>query len=203
MPKQRENKKIIIGVTGSFGSGKSTVSGILAAYGARIIDADKIAANCLKAGSRIYQKVISAFGDKVIAKDGEIDRAGLAKIVFNDKKLLKKLNHIVHPEVIRMIKAKIDSIKKGVIILDAPLLLEAGLVKAVDKLIVVTIDPDTQIKRLLKKTRLKRADILKRIRSQISQNAKSRFANFIIDNSSSLRSTKKQVLQIRRKLWKS
>ncbi len=196
MLRPKENKKIVIGVTGSFGSGKSTVAVMLAAYGAHIIDADKIAASTFTAGSRIYQKVIAAFGDKVIDKDSEIDRAGLARIVFSDKKLLKKLNSIVHPEVIRMIKAEIDSEKKGVIILDAPLLLEAGLAKVVDKLIVVTIDQDTQIKRLLKKTRLKKTDILKRIRSQLPLAAKARLADFIIDNSGTRKETEVQVKNI-------
>ena len=203
MPRQKQNKKIIIGLTGSFGSGKSTVAGILAAYGAKIIDADKIAASCLIPGSGIYKKVISAFGDKVISKGKAIDRPALARIVFSDQQLLRKLNSIVHPEVIRMIKAKMNSKKKGVLVLDAPLLLEAGLKNAVDKLIVVTINRDTQVKRLLKKTSLKKAAILKRIKSQIPLRAKARLADFIIDNSGSLQSTRKQVAQIRRKLWKS
>ena len=87
---------MVIGLTGSFGSGKSSVAGILAAYGAKIIDADKIAAKCLRPGSRIYKKVISAFGDKLVAKHKNIDRAKLAAIVFSDKQLLQKLNSIVH-----------------------------------------------------------------------------------------------------------
>ncbi len=196
MPRQKQKNKIVIGLTGSFGSGKSTVSGILAAYGAKIIDADKIAASCLTPGSEIYGKVISVFGDKAIGKGKEIDRLALAKIVFNDTKLLRKLNGIVHPEVIRIIKSRMNSKKKGVIVLDAPLLLEAGLKNAVDKLIVVTINRDTQVKRLLKKTSLKKADILKRIKSQIPLRAKTRLADFIIDNSGSMLETKRQVKRL-------
>ncbi len=193
MPRQKRNNKIVAGATGSFGSGKSSVSAIFAAYGAKIIDSDKIARSCITAGSKIYKKIISAFGRKITGKDKEIDRVKLAAVVFNNKKCLKKLNSIVHPEVIRIIKKEINSKKKGVVILDAPLLLEAGLRKLVDKLIVVTIDRETQIKRLLKKTPLKKTDILKRIKSQISQNVKSRFADFIIDNNGSMTKTKKQV----------
>jgi len=203
MPKPKKDNKIIVGVTGGFGSGKSTVAGILATYGAALIDADKIAARLLKPGSGVYRKVIAVFGAKIIGKAKEIDRATLAKIVFSDKKLLKKLNKLVHPEVIRMIKARINSQKKGVLVLDAPLLLEAGLKKAVNKLIVVMASRDTQVQRLLKKTSLTKADILKRIKSQIPLRAKARSADFLIDNNGSLLETRKQVAQIRRRLWKS
>lgn len=204
MPRQKpKNNKIIIGLTGSFGSGKSAVAGIFASFGAKIIDADKIAHSCLKRGSRIYKKVILAFGPQVIGKNKEIDRGILGKIVFNDESKLKKLNSLIHPEIIRVIKKKIGSLKKGVIILDAPLLLEAGLRKRVDKLVVVTAGKNRQLKRLLKKTALSRADILKRIKSQISQKMKLRVANFRIDNSGTLKETRKRVEEIRRKLWKS
>lgn len=203
MRRQKPNKRIVVGLTGSFGSGKSTVAGILASYVARIIDADKIAHRCLRRQSNLYAKIVSAFGSEVIAKNKEIDRDKLGRIVFSDKKLLKKLNKIIHPEVIRITKKEINSAKKGVVILDAPLLLEAGLKNAVNKLIVVTIDRDTQIKRLLKKTRLSKAEILRRINSQMPLSAKARLADFIIDNSGSLQSTRKQVAQIRRKLWKN
>ena len=204
MLKQKpRNNKVIIGLTGSFGSGKSTVSRIFASYGAKIIDADKIAHSYLKPGGRVYQKIVSAFGPSIIGKNKAIDRCALGKIVFSDEKQLKKLNNIIHPEVRRAIQLKLAGIKKGVVILDAPLLLEAGLKNAVSKLIVVEIDKDTQLERLLKKTSLSRRDILKRIKFQIPQNVKLRSANFIIDNSGTLKETKKQVLAIRRKLWKS
>ncbi len=201
-PKQRNNK-VVIGLTGSFGSGKSTVSRILASWGARIIDADKIAHGYLKPKGRVYKKIVSAFGSSVIGKNNEIDRRALGRIAFSDTNKLKKLNNIVHPEVIRAINKKLAGIKKGVVILDAPLLLEVGLENAVSKLIVVAVDKNTQLERLLKKTSLSRAEILKRIKFQIPQNVKLRSANFIIDNSGTLKETKKQVFSIRRKLWKS
>ena len=200
MPKPKKNNKIVIGVTGGFGSGKSTVARALAAYGARVIDADKIARSLLRPGSGIYQKVIAVFGAESIGRAREIDRAALAKIVFSDKKLLQKLNGIVHPEAIRMIKTKINSQKKGVIVLDAPLLLEAGLKKMVDQLIVVVASEDTQVQRLLKKTSLAKADILKRIKSQIPLRAKARSADFIIDNNGTIAETRKQVKEIVTKL---
>jgi len=203
MPRPRKDNKIIIGLTGSFGSGKSTVAGIFAAYGARVIDADKIARAAVRRGSKVYKKIVSSFGSRVLAEGKAIDRRKLAGLVFNDPKQLKRLNAIIHPEVIRIIKAKINSIKKGVLVLDAPLLLEANLKRMLDCLVVVKISRDKQFSRLVKRTSLKRADILKRIKSQISQKMKLRFADFIINNSGSLANTRKQVAQIRRKLWKN
>ena len=203
MPRPRKDNKIIIGLTGSFGSGKSTVAGIFAAYGARVIDADKIARAAVRRGSKVYKKIVSSFGSRVLAEGKAIDRRKLAGLVFNDPKQLKRLNAIIHPEVIRIIKAKINSIKKGVLVLDAPLLLEANLKRMLDCLVVVKISRDKQFSRLVKRRSLKRADILKRIKSQISQKMKLRFADFIINNSGSLANTRKQVAQIRRKLWKN
>jgi len=200
MPKQKQRNKLVIGLTGNFGSGKSTVARIFSAYGSKIIDADEIAHSCFSRKSKVYKKTISMFGAKILASNKNIDRQKLARIVFDDKKLLGKLNSMVHPEVIRIIKSKINSEKKGVIVLDAPLLLEAGLGNIVDRLLVVKVARDTRIKRLLRKMSLSRADIAKRIRFQIPDNAKARLADFIIDNNGSLAETRKQVKELIMKL---
>ncbi|MFA5177925.1 MAG: dephospho-CoA kinase, partial [Candidatus Omnitrophota bacterium] len=86
MPRPRKNNKTIIGLTGSFGSGKSTVAGIFAAYGARVIDADKIARAAVRRGSKVYKKIISSFGSRVLGRNKAIDRRKLAGLVFNDPK---------------------------------------------------------------------------------------------------------------------
>lgn len=152
---QRQKQvKIIIGLTGSFGSGKSTVAKIFKSKGAKVIDADRIAHDCMRKGSPVYSKVVSFFGEGILNKIKEINRPRLGDIVFKNNAHLKKLNNIVHPQVIRKIRNELRRIKKGVIILDAPLLLEAGLVPAVDKIVVVKLDRDVQIKRLLKKGNL-------------------------------------------------
>ncbi|MFH1355348.1 MAG: dephospho-CoA kinase [Candidatus Omnitrophota bacterium] len=195
--------KLVLGITGSFGSGKSTVAGLFASCQAKIIDADKIAHSVIKRGSRAYKRIYFVFGKEILGKNKEIDRKRLAAVAFRNKKSIKELNFIVHPEVIRIIKLKIKNIKSGTVVLDAPLLIEAGLKKLVDKLIVVKITRGVQIRRIQSKTHLSRSQILERIKYQISLSKKVGLADFIIDNSGSLEKTEKQVENlIRRLLWK-
>lgn len=204
MKRQSRNKRrIIVGLTGSFGSGKTTVAGLFKSSGARIIDADSIAHGLIKPKNPIYKKIINAFGRDILNKNKTINRNKLAKLVFNNKDLLERLNKIMHPEIIRIIREKLKAAPAGIIILDAPLLIEKGLEKIADKVIVVTISREKQIERIRRKTDLKRQDILKRINAQIPLSHKVRLADFLIDNSGTIEETKKQVMAIRRLLWKS
>jgi dephospho-CoA kinase len=196
-------RKIILGITGSFGSGKSTVAAILGSFGAKVIDADKIAHSIIRPGTKTYKKIVNAFGRDILKGNKAISRERLAKIVFSSKRLLRRLNGIVHPEVIRVIRQRIKSSSASTIVLDAPLLIEAGLAKIADKLIVVTITRKKQIERISGKTGLRKQDILKRIKAQIPLRNKIRLADFVIDNTGTINKTKKQAEQIRRLLWKN
>lgn len=200
---KRGKQKIIIGITGSFGSGKSTVAKMFASYGAKLINADRLAHRAVAPGTKAYKKITGVFGSAILKKDKRVDRKKLAGIVFDNKNLLKKLNAIIHPEVIRGIKKQIKASRSRVVILDVPLLIEAGLEKIVDKLIVVKITNAMQIKRIQNKTSLSKKDILKRIKSQIPLRLKEQLADFIIDNDGAIEETKKQVEQIRRQWWKN
>jgi len=197
----RANQRVVIGLTGSFGSGKSTVAGIFSCLGAEIIDADKIAHCLIMPGRGIYKRIIRAFGKGILREDNTIDRNRLADIVFNDRDALRALDRIVHPQVIAIIKNKIKASHRKVIVLDAPLLIEAGLTDVTDKLVVVKASREKQIERIRKKTSLSETDILKRIRRQVPLRKKLCLADFVIDNSGSVGKTKKQVEQIRRQLW--
>jgi dephospho-CoA kinase len=204
MRRQSLNKKrIILGLTGDFGSGKTTVAKIFKSSGFRIIDADKIAHQAIKPGSKIYNRIIEAFGRDILSFNGNINRQRLAQLVFKEERLLKKLNQIMHPQIISTIKQKLSAAKERLIILDAPLLIESGLDSLVDGLIVVKADRKIQINRLLKRTFLDKREILRRIKSQLSIRHKLRLADFIIDNSGNLKKTKEQVGVIRRQLWKN
>lgn len=192
-------KKLIIGLTGSFGTGKTLVGRTFKSLGACVIDADKIARDCLKLNTKINRKIIKIFGKGLLNRDKSINRKKLADIVFNNRKLLKELNNLVHPQVIRLMKKAIKACKKNVVILDAPLLVETNLINMVDKLIVVKSSRRNQIERIKKKLGLEKSDILKRIKSQISLSDKVRLADFVIDNTGQVCATKKQVREIWRR----
>lgn len=198
MNSQNKNK-LILGITGSFGSGKTTVAQIFKSSGAHVLDADKLAHDCLIPGTLSYKRIIKVFGKGILKQDKTIDRKKLAAIVFNNKNLLLKLNRIIHPAVIRIIKDKINSSGSKLIVLDVPLLLESGLKKQADKLIVVKITKQKQIERIRKRDALGLRDILNRISNQIPLKQKAKLADFIIDNSGTLKETRKQVKNI----WKS
>jgi dephospho-CoA kinase len=175
---------MVIGITGSFGSGKTSVARMFAALGARVIDADRIAHQLLRPGTGIYRRIIRSFGQGVLAR----------------AKLLRKLNRMVHPAVIASIRKIIAKSKKTIFVLDAPLLIEAGLKKEVDILIVVKSARKEQIERLLKKGICNKAQVLKRIKSQMALSKKMRLADFIIDNNGSIDTTRMQVKRIYRAL---
>lgn len=200
MPGQKQNKKIILGVTGSFGSGKTTVAASFKTYSAQVFDADKLAHECIAPKGKCYKKIIVAFGGQILKNDVTIDRRKLGSIVFGNKKLLKKLNNIIHPEVIKEIRKRLNKSKARIIVLDIPLLIESGLTKLADKLIVVTINRSEQIKRIKNRDSLCRKDILKIINSQIPLRVKERLADFVIDNSGTIEETKKQIRKIMKQL---
>ena len=171
--------------------------------GCLLIDADRLGHNSLSAGSSVYKKLKQVFGKTILKPDSQIDRGKLAKIVFANQAALAKLNGIVHPVLIKEIKRRIKASRQKIVILDAALIIEAGLRKIVDKLVVVRAKRNQQILRKQKSSGLTKKQILERLKSQISQKAKLGFADFTIDNSRSISETRKQVLEIRRKLWKS
>lgn len=188
----------VIGLTGSFGTGKTFVASIFKSFGAVVIDADMIAHGAIKKGKPAYKKIIDVFGPGILASGREIDRKRLAELVFGNKRSLAKLNRIVHPEVIRVIKAKIKAADKdAVVVIDAPLLIEARLLNIADKLVVVKSSKKRQIERCLKKFRIKREEVLKRIRSQISMKEKLKMADFVVRNDRTRNLTRSRV----RKVW--
>ena len=190
---------LVIGITGSFGTGKSYVSGIFKELGAKVIDADRLAHDSIKTGNPAYRKVVRLFGPSILKAGREVDRRKLGHMVFNDKAALKKLDDIVHPEVIREIRKRMLQAARGdVVVIDAPLLIEAGLAGMTDKLIVVACPKDEQIKRCVKKFGLDKKEVLRRIRSQISLTRKIKMADHVVDNSG----PKAETREAAKKIWR-
>lgn len=194
----------IIGLTGGFGTGKTFVSSILRSLGAKVIDADKIAHDCLKKNGPVRRKVLKAFGRGVLSSGGSIDRSKLAEKVFGSRKKLAKLERIIHPEVIRSIMAGIARARFGqTVVIDAPLLIEAGLDRIADTIIVVKTSRSRQIARCMKKFGMDRRDVERRIAGQIPLNKKVRMADFVIDNNGTMSETRKKTENVWREIvWK-
>ena len=189
-------KKLIIGITGSLGTGKSTVARMFKALGAYSIDADSLARKAMRPGGRAYKKTVSLFGTRILKPSGAINRPVLAGIVFSNIKKLKALNALIHPIVKRDIRRLISKTRKKIVLIDVPLLIESGMKGFVDILIVVKTTRGIQLARCLRKG-LTKTDIRRRIECQLPLAKKIKSADFIIDNSGNRSVTKKRV----RKIW--
>jgi len=191
----------VIGLTGSIGSGKSTVSGFFEKLGAIVIDADQVSRQVVEPGSPALKELTVAFGENILNPDGSLNRTLVAEIVFSSDEKRELLNSIIHPIIFNEINSTIEKHReKGaeIIILEAALILEKkGLIKLIDKLIVVSIDEETQKKRLEGRGDLSREQINARINSQLTNNEKIKYADYIIDNNQDLVNTREQV----RELW--
>lgn len=197
----KKSKKLVIGLTGGFCSGKTTAAKMLEAAGARLVDADGIGHAVLEPGTVVYRKITRRFGPSVISADGSINRRILGKMVFGDAAALKALNGITHPEIIRRVKRELSRIRKGVVVLDAPLLFETGLQRTVNLIVVVKSSRALQISRAMKKMRLDTRAAQRRIDSQMPLTQKVRNADFVIDNNGTRKNLYKQIEELRRNWW--
>jgi len=193
----------VIGLTGGIGSGKSTVSGFLAELGAAILDADEVGHEALKPDTEIWRQVVATFGRQIVAPDGNIDRKKLGNIVFSDPKFLSRLNRIMHPPMYDMVKARLEEYRRqgtGVVVLEAPLLLEAGWAPLVDKVWVTTAAETTVLKRLKERSGMSQAESLARLRSQPSPAERVKHADVVIDTDCGLDELKTKVKELWQRL---
>jgi len=174
---------MVIGITGSFGSGKTEVAKMFARLGGIVIDADKVCHSLIRPNTLVYKKIIGYFGKEVLAGDKTINRKKLGEIVFKEKSKLKLLNKLVHPHAIKEIKRIIRKEKRNsVVIVDAPLLVETKFHKSLDRLIVVKTRRDKQIRRIVKAKGMTKRKALDRIKKQAPLKKKLALAEFILDN---------------------
>jgi dephospho-CoA kinase len=190
---------IIVGLTGSVGTGKSTVANFFEELGAYVIDWDELARDVVQPHSKAWKEIVEYFGKDILNEDLTINRQKLAEIVFSDKKKLEKLNQIVHPEVFKEDERIADEIKNldpdALIVKDIPLLFELTRPIFVDRIVVVTASEQTQLRRLVEKG-MSREDAQNRIKSQFPLKEKTKSADFVINNDGSLEETRKQVGEI-------
>ena len=184
----------IVGLTGSFGSGKTTVAIMFEGLGAKIVDADKIVTE-LYTQKPVQKELQKNFGKQVISKFGGVRKNRLAEIAFSSKTRLAKLNSIVHPKVLKIIKKKLNELrqeKAKIVVLDIPLLFESKSKFEYDFLVVVTCSKKIQALRLRKKG-FSLDEIMTRLYAQLSLKKKVESADFVINNKGDFEKTEKQV----------
>ena len=162
---------LVIGITGSIATGKSTVSKMIKELGYTVVDADIVARVVVEPGEEAYQKIVEHFGEEILLANGEIDRKKLGDLVFQNEEKRLLLNSIVHPAVRKkMNEEKELAFRRGekVVFLDIPLLYESNLTYMVDKVLVVYVDQTTQLERLMNRNHLTKEEALARITSQLS-----------------------------------
>ena len=193
-----------VGLTGSIGVGKSFVASIFVELGCHVLDADQTAREVVMPGTPGLKALTEAFGEEILNPDGTLNRKQLGAVVFNDESQRQRLNHILHPFII----ARQDEIMNGweaedpdgIGIIDAALMIESGGYKRFDKLIVVHCRPEVQLERLMLRDKLSRDEALRRISSQMSQEEKQTFADYLIDTSDGFESTRAQTEAVNQKL---
>ncbi|MEK3852890.1 dephospho-CoA kinase [Cytobacillus sp. FSL H8-0458] len=193
---------LTVGLTGGIASGKSTVSSLLIEKGYTVIDADIEARLAVEKGEEAYQEIVRYFGERILLKDGSIDRAELGSVIFHDETERKVLNSIVHPAVRKRMTAKKEqaiSRNEQLIILDIPLLFESKLQYMCDRTLLVYADEDIQLKRLMQRNQMSEKEAMARIQSQMPLRDKKALADDVIDNNGTIEETEKQLWGILKK----
>ena len=193
---------MIIGLTGSIATGKSTVANMIKEMNIPVIDADKVAREVVEPGEKAYEQIVEYFGTEILFPDGTLNRKKLGTIVFQDEEKRNVLNSIVHPVIReRMDQQKEEYLAKGykTVVLDIPLLFEGNRQDEFDKVLLVAVSEETQLKRLLERDKMGKEDALNRIRSQMPIKDKIPLADAVIYNDGTIEETKAQLIAILKK----
>ncbi len=190
---------LLVGLTGSIGSGKTSLARLLAERGAVVFDADKLAREAVELGTSGYVGVVELFGSDVLLPGGEIDRAALAQRVFHNDIERKELEALIHPEIFRMLRERIEPFRgtDNVVVFDAPLLMESGFDAECDVVVVVEAPEDERVRRVMIDPGRSEEDIRARNAAQASEEDKESLADAIIRNDGSLEELQRQA----ERLW--
>jgi dephospho-CoA kinase len=191
---------IKVGLTGGYASGKTLVASELERFGCHVIYADRLGHAALEPGGAAYRPAIEVFGEQILNSDASIDRKKLASIVFGDPALLAKLEALVHPAVMQleddMLREFSAADPRGIGVVEAAILIEAGRAKAYDRIIVTSCEPETQISRGMKRDQVTRAEALSRVRKQMPVSEKVKVADYVINTDGEKAATLQQVAAV-------
>jgi dephospho-CoA kinase len=196
---KEKSMSLVIGLTGGIASGKSTVSNMLKEMTITVIDADVEARLAVEKGEPAYQKIVAEFGEDIVLPGGDIDRQKLGSIIFHNAEKRQLLNGIVHPEVRKRMNNQVEAARERgeqVIVLDIPLLFESKLTHMVEKTILVYVDRDIQLKRLMERNSLSLEEAEARVKSQMPLSDKVPLADAVINNNGTITESQKQLIEI-------
>jgi dephospho-CoA kinase len=195
---------LVVGVTGGIGAGKSTVSGMMLQLGARIIDADQMAREVVDKDPQVLQELVRAFGPSVLMSDGSLNRRELGRKAFRDRGGRRRLNEILHPPILARLKCRLAQFLRegyrGIVVVDAALLVECRALTLVDRLVVVEAPEDIRRRRLMDLQGLSTREIRDRMAAQLPPEEKSRRAHYLVVNDGDLDRLEERVGQVWRML---
>lgn len=180
-----KNNALFVGLTGGIGSGKSEVLRALRRLGAATVCLDEISRQALAKGGAAYRPVVRAFGPRLLGRSGEIDRLALGRAVFAEPRLRRQLERLTHPVILAQLRRRMRAHRRGLLVVDAPLLFEAGLEKDFDVTVVVTAGLQRRLRRLRRRDGLPAAELRRRVAAQMPQAVKARRADVVIANDGS------------------
>ena len=190
-------KVLRVGLTGGIASGKSTVTRMLRSLGAVVLDADQAAREVVEPKQPAWRRIRSVFGPEFFHADGQLDRKKLGGLVFADATARRQLDEIIHPEVFAFLERQVEELAAAaqhrLVCLDIPLLFETGYNSQVDVTVVVFVDGQTQLRRLMDRDNLSEQEAQERIAAQMPLSEKARLADYVIDNNETLEATQQQV----------
>lgn len=190
---------LLVGLTGNIGSGKSTVAQMFSERGATVIDADILARRAVEVGTAAYGKIVARWGARVLAPDGNLDRAAVRRIVFADHDQLEELNQIVHPEIERLRVRLIDQARRRgdqVVICDIPLLFERHMTDRFDRIVLVDASRALRLERLVKDRDLRETEAMDMIAAQMPAELKRARADYIIENDGTFAQLERRVQDV-------
>jgi dephospho-CoA kinase len=191
---------LLVGLTGGIATGKSTVSEILRQLGCEIIDADQLARDVVEPEQPAWKRIVAEFGGGVVTAEGALDRKKLGAIVFADPERRKRLEAITHPAIRARFQARLDELAAqgfaGIVVFDAPVMIESGNYKNMDRLVVVVTDDATQAARLQERDGTDEAEGRRKIASQMPLAEKAKLADYVIDNSGAREATAAEVRRV-------
>lgn len=195
---------MVIGITGEIGAGKTTLAKIFKSWGAELLSGDEIGWELLEPEEPTYKLILQRYGRDILDTEGRIDRRKLGRIVFSSDEEMKMFNSLIHPELLRRLRDRIEKAKKRspIIFVDAALIVEWKMAEEFDKIIVVVADEKRRIERLKHSRRLCDEELKDRLKSQLPREVKIRYADWVIENNGDIRELREKASKIWRDISK-